>query len=309
VVALAAVAHADAPVDRPEAIEVDRLDEPPGRVELGFDGGAPVDSWALGAQLGFLDDPIVLRSGSIVTAPVHHRETLALGGAVSFGTSIVIDARLAVSHQVGDRLEMLGDDAGLAHWVLGDLALGARVHVAGGSRLSVFLRGELTLPTGDDHEFAGEARFTAAWLLIARATLAHGVTLAATGGIRLRAAEVDVGDRVVGDELTGGIGATVALPPVFGLWCVPDQLKLAGELVGVLGDNVSHMLGPSPVEARLGLVGQPRPDLTIGVRGGIGLDDQIGAPEVRVLVEAAWQAPAPPRPPPTAEPEPQLDDE
>jgi hypothetical protein len=52
--------------------------------------------------------------------------------------------------------------------------------------------------------------------------------------------------------------------------------------------------GPSPVEARFGFVGKPLPDVTVGVRAGFGLDDQVGAPRFRAMLELAWQAPAPP---------------
>ena len=291
-------ARADAPIQRPEAIEVDRLAPPPGRVEFGFDGGAPVGAWALGISLGYLDDPIVLRAGALKVDAVDHRETAALGGAIALGPSIVVDARLPLSHQTGARWQGLGDDRPLARWVAGDLGLGARLRVASPGRLAVFLRGDLTLPTGADHDFAGEAAYSIAWRLIARAALPHDVVLAATGGILLRGAEVQVADRVVGDELQGALGATVGLPPVAHLWCHPDQLRLAAEVDAVLGDAVDGRRGPSPIEAVLGVIGRPGPSLAIAARLGAGLDDQIGSPALRAMLEVAWQAPAPPPPPP-----------
>ena len=122
-----AIAHADPP---PEAVEVDRLDSPPGRPELGFDGGAPVGDWALSAQLGYLDRPISLSSGSGTIVPVAHRETLVLGGALEFGRSIVLDPRCRLAHQDGARFTGLGDDRALAHdQVTEDLRIGARLQV------------------------------------------------------------------------------------------------------------------------------------------------------------------------------------
>ena len=292
--AVAGPARADTPVDRPEAIEVDRVTPPPGRVEFGFDGGAPVGAWAIGLQLGSLDTPIVLRAGPLRVPAVARRETAALGGALALGPSIVLDARLPLSHQTGARWQGLGDDRPLARWVAGDLELGARLRVAAPGRLAVFLRGDLTLPTGADHDFAGEAAWTAAWRLIARAALPHDVVLAATGGILLRGAEVQVADRVVGDELHAAIGATVGLPPALRLWCHPDQLRLAAELDAIVGDSVAGQRGPSPVEAAIGVIGRPRPSLAIGARIGAGIGDQIGAPALRAMLEVAWQAPAPP---------------
>lgn len=285
---------ADTVVNRPEGIEIDRDAPPPGRVEFGFDAGAPVGAWALGAQLGYVDRPIVLHDADVSIAPVRHRETLALGGALAIGQSVVVDARVPLAHQVGDRLRGLGDDAALEHFVLGDITVGARLRVAGDDRTGAFLRGQLALPTGDDFQFAGDVRWSAAWLLAGRATIADRVVLGATAGIRIRAAEVEVADRLVGDELVFGAGAAVALPPIAGLWCVPDQLRATAEIVGVIGDHIGMQRGPSPVEARLGVVGRPRGGLAIGVRAGIGLDDQVGSPRFRVMLEAAWQAPAQP---------------
>ena len=93
----------------------------------------------------------------------------------------------------------------------------------------MFVRGELTLPTGDDSDFAGDNRYSFAWSLIGRATFGSGIVAAATGGIRFRGAEVMIGDRLAGDELTGGLGLSVPVPPIAGLWCEADQLRIATE--------------------------------------------------------------------------------
>lgn len=308
---LCRTAYADTPVLRPEAIEVDREAPPPGRAEFGFDGGAPVGAWAASAQLGFVDDPIVLRSGDRVKYPVAHRETLSLGAAYSVtdSGSLVVDARVPLAHQIGDRLVGLGDMQRLEHWVLGDLVLGARIRIASGERLQTFARFVATLPTGDDDNFAGEARWTYSTALVGRLALPGHVVIAATGGILLRGAEVQVGDRIVGDELVGGVGAAVGVPPIAGLWCVPEQLRITGELVGALGDKVGGQRGPSPAEARLGVIGRPLPELAIGVRAGLGLDDQIGSPRFRALLEVTFQAPPPARSPSHADEDEEVPDE
>jgi hypothetical protein len=281
-------------VTRPEATEVDRLAPPPGRAELSFESGAAVGAWAVEADVGLVDRPIVLRSGTIVTYPVDHRETFALGGALAVGDAarLVVDARIPLSHQVGDRLIGLGGHAALDRWVPGDLALGARLGITSQPHLRTFVRVVATIPTGDDHAFAGEARWTYSMQLVGRLALADDVVVAATGGILLRAAEVQVGDRLVGDAVFGAIGAAVGLPPIGGLWCVRDQLRVTGELVGELGDNVGGERGPSPVEARIGVIGRPWSALAVGARAGVGLDDQIGSPRFRAMLDLTWQAPA-----------------
>jgi len=299
------LAFSDNIIMRPEAIELDRDVPPPGRVEFGFDGGAPAGAWGIGAQVGYLDQPLVLHDQTITTYPVRHRETLALGGAISLGDSVVVDARVPMAHQVGSRLQGLGDDSALDNFVLGDITIGARLRVAGGEQFSAFIRGQVSLPTGNDFQFAGDARWSGAWLLIGRAQLSDHVVAAATGGIRIRAAEVQVGDRLVGDEVMYGAGVAVALPPVARLWCKPEQARALAEVVGVVGDVVGTRRGPSPAEARLGFVGKPLAELAIGVRAGVGLDDQIGSPRFRAMLELAWQAPAAPHraKPPTLAPQ------
>ena len=280
-VLVASVAQAET-INRPEAIDVDHDMTPPGRAEFGFDGGGDVGTYALSLQLGFLDRPMRVHTVDLETYPVEHRETVWLGGALSLGPSVVVDARMPLSHQTGTRWQGWGDERPLDRWVADDLALGVRVRVVHRDRFAAFFRGALTFGTGNDHQFAGEGRYTGSWLLIGRAILPHDIIVAATGGIRLRGAEVQVADRLVGDELLGGVG--VAVP-------VPGCLHVTGELVGALGDDVAHKRGPSPAEARIGVFARPRSWLAVAFRIGTHLDDQIGAPRFRAMLELVYTGP------------------
>ncbi|HEX3758722.1 MAG TPA: hypothetical protein VHW23_08440 [Kofleriaceae bacterium] len=298
--------RADLPRDTPTAIEVDRDAAPGGRVGLGFDSGEPVDAWGVSVGLGWLDRPIALTagafgSGSPASEPVRRRETLALGGALAIGDRIVLDGVVRASHQVGDRLTAGGNPARLGRYVMHDLQLGGRIQLVGDTDRAAFLRAELTLPTGDDAQFAGDAAWTLAWSLIGRAELPRGIALAATAGIRLHGAEVAVGDRLVGDELFAAAGAIVPLPAL-GL-AAADRVAVTAELRGALGDSVGGASGPSPAEARLGVRVQALPALAIAAHAGVGLDDQIGAPRFRALIEAAW-TPRQPHAAPAATPPP-----
>jgi len=42
--------------------------------------------------------------------------------------------------------------------VFQDVRLGGRIRIVGGSERAALVRAELTLPTGDDRQFAGDAR-------------------------------------------------------------------------------------------------------------------------------------------------------
>ena len=111
VAATATVAHADEPLEKPYAFELDREAPPPGQGELSFDGGAPLASpgsagarssagaqsiigWAASIQLGYLDRPMRLHTTEVKTFPIEHRQTLALGGAIAVGPSVLLDARM-----------------------------------------------------------------------------------------------------------------------------------------------------------------------------------------------------------------------
>jgi hypothetical protein len=313
-------AHADMPRDTPTAIEVDRDVAPAGRVGFGFDGGEPVDAWGASISAGWIERPIHLGAGTFGggspdTQPVRRRETLSLGGALALGDSVVIDLGIRASHQVGDRLRAAGNPEGLARYVLQDVRFGGRIRVAGDRGRAALLRAELTLPSGDADQFAGDARWTAAWSLIGRATLPHDLVIAATAGIRLHGAEVAVGDRLIGDALFAAAGVAVPVPAVGPLRALAAPVQLTGELLGSLGDHVGKLSGPDPLEARLGVVVQPLAELTIGAHAGFGLGDQIGAPRFRALIELAWTPRVAPRSapatvaPPDGEPSDEPDDD
>ncbi|MGE0545463.1 MAG: hypothetical protein AB7O24_09980 [Kofleriaceae bacterium] len=286
---VATVASADTPRNTPAAIEIDRDSGPAGRGELGFDSGAPVVGWAVSIAASWFERAITLRGPGGSSDPVRRRQTVALAGALALGPSVVVDARFPLSHQVGDRLAITGDARPLDRWVPGDLHVGARIRLFQLPHASAFVRGELSFPTGDDRNFAGEPSWTGTWNLIGRLQLPYGIVAAATAGIRLRGAEVLIADRVVGNELLGAAGFAIPVPPIRPLWCVADQVKVTGEVVGVLGDDVGERRGPSPIEARAGIVTLPWPSLAVAVRVGAGLRDQIGAPAWRAMVELTYR--------------------
>lgn len=285
-----AIAVAEVPLDRPTAIDIDRDSSPPGRPELGFDGGGALDGgWAATVQFGWLDRPLVFTTPDGDSYPVQRRQTVFLGGALALGPSAVLDVRLPLAHQIGDRLMLAGgggEPGSLDRWVVGDLHVGLRARVVQRPAFAVFVRGDAGFPTGNDDAFAGDASWNLAWSLIGRFALPAGIAIATQGGLRLRGDEVIVADRVQSNELFGAIGAVIPIPPFVPLWCTPEQVKLSWEIVGVLGDRVAGEKGPSPIEGRISLVTHPRDNITLGFRLGTGLvDDEIGAPRWRALVE------------------------
>lgn len=289
VVMTATVARGDAPRNKPAALEVDRDRAPAGRVGFGFDGGEPVETFGLSLSTSFIDRPIRLDGSD----PVRHRETVALGAAIALGDSAVLDASVRGSHQVGDRLQAAGDPRQLRRAVLHDLGFGARVRVAGDAERAVFVRADLSAPSGNDLHFAGDERYTLAWSLIGRATLPRGVVIAGTVGARLHGAEVAVGDRVISDELLAAAGASVPVGDAGAL----GPLAITAEVLAALGEAAPPLAGQRPVEPRLGAIVRPSAAWAIGAHVGVGVDDAIGAPRWRAIVTVAWTPPAEPHPP------------
>jgi hypothetical protein len=277
-----ALARADAPRDKPAAIEIDRDREPAGRVGFGFDGGEPVATWGVSLATSWIDRPIRLDGGD----PVRHRQTLALGAAIAVGDSAVLDATVRGSHQVGDRLQFAGDPRALRRAVFQDLRFGARFRVAGDADRAAFMYTDLTVPSGNDLHFAGDERTTVVLGLIGRATLPHGVVIAGTVGVRLHGAEVAVGDRVISDELLAAGGVEVPIGD--------GPLALTGEVLAALGDAAPPLAGQRPIEPRIGAIVRPAPGWAIGAHVGAGVDDAIGAPRWRAIVTLAWTPPAAP---------------
>jgi hypothetical protein len=287
---VAGAAQADTPVVRPEAIEVDRDTTPPGQAELAFDDGAPIGAWAAGLTLGYLSRPIQFHTLESNAYPVGHRETATLGGALALGDRVIVDAKLPFDHQIGTRLQGFGDNKGLQRFALGDMNVGVRVRIADTDPVGVFVRGDVTIPTGDDYDFAGDVGWSATWLGIARLALPHAIVIAGTAGFHLRSQEIQVENTLVGDELVWGIGGTVGIPPVCSWWCKPEQLRASLEFDGIVGDRVTASHGPSPAEVKVGLIGRVRPSYAIAVRVGTHLNDQVGAPDLRATVDLVYQA-------------------
>lgn len=282
-------AWADAPRDAPTELDVDRADAPAGRTEFGFDAGAPVAGWGATIAGGWLESPISFGLADGTTSePVRRRQTATVGGAIALGDAAVIDARWAWARQLGDRLRGTGDERRLDRYVPGDLRIGARMRVLAKPRLSLFVRGDLGLPTGDQNDFAGDAGVSVAWRLIARGTLPHGIVIAATAGLRLRGQEVLAGNRSIGNESLAAAGIGIPLPAVRPLWCA-DQVMVTLEASASVGDDVGVARGPRPVELRAGVISRPRPAWTIGVRVGRGITDEIGSPTLRATIELTYQ--------------------
>ena len=216
---------------------------PPGAVEFGFDGGAPVeDVGARRCGSGTSTRPITLQHDDAETHPVDHRETLVARRRARDRHALVVDARMPLAHQIGDRAH--GPRRRSRRSIAGCPAIsrvGARLRVASARSFGAFLRAELTLPTGDDYDFAGDAELDRRVEPDRRGSSSAPASCSRRpAGIRLRGAEVMLADRADRRRAFGAVGVVVPVPPIAHLWCKAEQLAATAEVVGVLGDEVDQ---------------------------------------------------------------------
>jgi hypothetical protein len=256
---------------------------------------APHLGWSFTLVSTLASRPLVIRRaglrGGELSEPVALRLSTDLGGAIGWGGWLQVGLGLPiVAFQAGDRLAGLdlmepGAEAALAPVTVGDLRLHAKVAVrppprgyGPGAALALVV----TLPTGDDGEFAGEEGVVVEGRAIASWRAAR-FAAAINAGPRLRSARVRFfnPNMVLGHELAWGLAASARLPVARRL----EPLALA-EVAGGWGGAD----GPSPAEARLGLRARVAAPWTLGLAGGLGMGDQraIGAPAWRVALELRY---------------------
>jgi hypothetical protein len=245
----------------------------------------PSLAWAAGIWTSMMARPIVFNdvtTGEEATVPVEWRLGFEAHGAIGLGARYQVGLAIPWAAQAGDRLQGTGiDGRELQRLVLGDVRVHGKARIAGapGQRgLASALTFDVSLPTGDDGDFAGEAGPVVAWRLLlgwrgARAAVAGNL------GVRLRTEEVVLLSpaRPHGNEITSGLAASVALPDVGMRW---DAI---GEAVFVVGDSIgAGTRGPSPGELRAGLRLAVTETWAVTVLGGAGVTpDDVGSPRWR----------------------------
>jgi hypothetical protein len=285
-------ARADTPTNQPGATEADRWAATATGWWAGLDDARVVGLGALavGATASVIARPVELAVDGIDVVPVDHRATLTLAAAYGVTETIELQVAMPFVLQAGDRRMALGDVRELRGATLGDARLGAKVQLLAGARITAALAASLSLPTGNEVHYAGEASWIADWRGLAMARFG-AVAVGVGAGVRLRGEEVALSPTAVsGNEVVGAIAVSVRLPPVAGAWCDWTELRAIAELDGVLGDTVGGERSPSPIEARLGVRGRLWRGWTVAAIGGAGVVDEVGAPAWRGVVEVSWRS-------------------
>jgi hypothetical protein len=247
--------------------------------------------WVVTGSTWIASRPIVLRAlstGAESTEPVRLRWGQEVAVARGLGARYLVGLAVPAALQWGDRLAGIGlSEAPLARAVLGDLRLHGRARVVGAPGapgLAAAVAVALTVPTGDDGDFAGEAGAVLAWGL--RAGYRTGdVAITGGAGLRLRTEEVVLLSpaRPHGNELTASLGAAVRLAPLGRQFGGGDRAWAMVEVEAALGDDAGKgARGPSPAEARIGVRADVAHCWSVALAGGGGFTrDEVGSPGYR----------------------------
>lgn len=162
---------------------------------------------------------------------------------------------------------------------IGDVRLGARVHLVGSSdgAFQLALSNAVALPTGDRAQFTGDGRVAFEESVVVGGHVDAGRGLwNASAGVRLRP-ERALGDKRVGNELT--FGAAYALTAsrrrvTFGL----ESFGAVGIGAGARGVALEVL-----IDARVRLA-----PWFVGLAAGPGLTSAPGTPSYRIVATAGW---------------------
>ncbi len=277
---------------------IERLLTPPGSGVFFAVAGSEVlgrGELSLGFTGSLMSRPLVLANiltGEEVSTPVRIRlgyELVAAWGltrSLQFGIALPV-----VAAQDGDRLQSIDlDETSLAAVALGDLRLHGKARLVGdhGGGGSVAVAMALTIPSGDDEHFAGEAGALIEWRLIGAWRWPGRARLAANLGPRLRTQEVVLLSpaRPHGNELVAAAAGELTVPGL-----AHDQLSALLEYAVAIGDSATSVRGPSPGELRAGLRWRFATGVTITVGAGLGTTpDEIGSPAWRAIVAVRYDS-------------------
>ncbi len=273
-------------IDEP-AISIERLWLSPGPGGfVGAEGGellAP-GQWSLAVLATLMSNPVVLvdiRTGEVASEPVGLRLGYELAVARSVNSRLQLGLGFpVVAGQDGDRLARIGlSEETLAPLAFGDMRLHAKLRMQPDARAALAYGVSLyvSLPTGDEGNFAGERGSVLSWTMLASYRWA-GWRVAANLGLRLRTEEVILLSpaRPHGNEVIATVAAEYALPPEWGI-----PLGVLAELSQVEGDGG----GASPGEVRGGVVAHLLRHARLKlIAGGGYTPNEVGAPAWRVAL-------------------------
>ncbi|MFH1436746.1 MAG: OmpA family protein [Pseudomonadota bacterium] len=234
------------------------------------------------APLLFKDDTTEVESEAVsYQATLDFLWSLGLFNILQLGVALPV-----VVAQDGDGLELIQEGETLAMTAIRDLRIQLKGKILGkGARGGIDSKGfglaialGLSVPTGDDDNFAGDATVTADAPVIILDWRNDLVRVSLNLGLRWREMSAVGYDFKLGHQLLYGVG--LAVTPL------RQRLLVLAEFEGMFGfEDLSETINRVPMEARLGIgvAVDKHKDLTLLVGGGMGLGNAPTVPVFRII--------------------------
>jgi OOP family OmpA-OmpF porin len=192
--------------------------------------------------------------------------------------------------QDGDGLAIIQEGETLSTTAIRDLRIQLKGRILGGGKGGIKSKGfglaialGMSVPTGDDENFAGDANVTADAPVIIFDWRNDLVRVALNVGLRWRETSAVGVDFRLGHQLLYGLG--LAVTPL------KQRLLVIGEFEGMFGfEKLDDTLDRVPMEARLGfgVAVDKKKDLSIVVGGGMGFGNAPTVPVFRVIASIRY---------------------
>jgi len=239
-------------------------------------------------DVNYMHKPLVLKRESDGFESEAVKYSVTLDFLWSLGIFNIIQFAVAlpvVVAQDGEGISMIQEGETLSTTAIRDLRLYLKGRILGSGREGISTKGfglslvlGLSVPTGDDDNFAGDSNVTADAPVIVLDWRNNLVRIALNAGLRWRETSSIGKDFKLGHQFLYGIG--------LGIMPLKQRLLILGEFEGMVGfEKLSEMIQRFPMEARLGfgVAIDRNKDLSVVVGGGMGFGTAPSVPLFRVL--------------------------
>jgi OOP family OmpA-OmpF porin len=246
-----------------------------------------------GLDVNYQHEPLLFKDSETgeKSEAVSYQVTLDFLWALGIFDILQIGVALpVVVAQDGDGLDIIQEGETLSTTAIRDLRIQLKGRILGGGKGGIKSKGfglaialGMSVPTGDDENFAGDANVTADAPVIIFDWRNDLVRVALNVGLRWRETSAVGVDFRLGHQLLYGLG--LAVTPL------QQRLLVIGEFEGMFGfEKLDETLDRVPMEARLGfgVAVDKKKDLSIVFGGGVGLGSAPTVPLFRVIASIRY---------------------
>ncbi len=231
--------------------------------------------------LNYGQNPLAWRDqdDQFLEAVISKLSTLNILAAYGISERIELGLDLPLNLSIGgDGLEALGGEEGFS---LGDPRLLPKLRLLGGEgeRFGLSFSLPISLPLGDPKKFSSDDGLVLQPRLAGEVHLG-ALSLALNLGYRYRAENLKLENLEIGDEISYGAGAALAL--------MGEDLQLLAEIYGAIPVEADEDKGTFPLEGLLGARLFTDWCGAFSLGAGMGLIPDYGAPDLRLLGSFSW---------------------